>query len=104
MKHFEELWEKCEELHKQSNKGETVLNIMDELAMKVNLYKLIDGKTDIPVEERQKVKSRTMGEILLTLTNLSLVDNINVFESLSIAQQYRSAEMALQIPAELKLP
>lgn len=104
MKHFEELWEKCENLHKQSNNGETVLNIMDELAMKVNLYKLLDGKTDVPADERQKVKSRTLGEILLTLTNLSLVDNINVFEALSIAQQYKSAELALKIPADLKLP
>lgn len=102
--HFEELWEKCEQVHKDSKAGDTALSIMDELSMKINLYKLLDGKTDIQKEELQKIKSRTMGEILLTLTKLSLVDNINVYEALSIAQQYRSAENALQIPAELRFP
>lgn len=102
--HFEELWEKCEQVHKESKSGDTTLSIMDELSMKINLYKLLDGKTDIQKDELQKIKSRTMGEILLTLTKLSLVDNINVYEALSIAQQYRSAENALQIPAEFRLP
>lgn len=104
MKHFEELWEKCENLHKEMGVAEAVPTIMDELAMKINLYKLLDGKTDLPPEEREKVKSRTMGEILLTLTHLSLKDNINVFEALNIARQYREAENSLQIPKELKLP
>jgi hypothetical protein len=100
--HFEELWEKCENLHKELGHDDNVLTIIDELAMKINLYKLIDGKIDVPIEERQKIKSRTMGEILLTLTNLSLKDNINVFESLSIAQQTRAKTVA--IPKELRLP
>lgn len=102
--HFEELWEKCENLHKESIDKQSVPSVMDELAMKINLYKIIDLKEEVPLEERQKIKSRTMGEILLTLTNLSLLDNINVYESLSIAKQYRSAEIATRIPDELKLP
>lgn len=100
--HFEELWENCENLHKELGKGETVPIIIDELAMKINLYKLIDGKTEISDEERQKVKSRTLGEILLTLTHLSLKDNINVFESLSIAHQIRNKDTL--IPKELRFP
>lgn len=100
--HFEELWENCENLHKELGGNETVLSIIDELAMKINLYKLIDGKIEIPEDERQKIKSRTMGEILLTLTNLSLKDNINVFESLSIAHQTR--DKTTKIPKELRLP
>jgi len=100
--HFEELWEKCENLHKDLGNTDPVITIIDELAMKINLYKMIDGKIELSEEERQKVKSRTMGEILLTLTNLSLKDNINVFESLSIAQQHRSKTM--NIPPELRLP
>ncbi len=87
--HFEELWERCEKLH-QETQGEA--SLMDELMMKVNLYKVIDQKTEVPEDERQKLKSRAMGEILLTLTGLSLKDNINVFEALSIALQYRSVE------------
>lgn len=87
--HFEELWTKCEELH--SNEEATPA-ILDELMLKVNLYKAIDSKTEIPESERQSIKSRTMGEILLTLTKLSMKDNINVYETLSIAMQYRSIE------------
>jgi len=104
MIHFEELWVKCENLYKDSLDKQTVSTIMDELAMKINLYKIIDSKQEVPVEDRQKIKSRTMGEILLTLTNLSLLDNINVYEALSISQQYRAAENAIQIPDELRLP
>lgn len=94
--HFEDLWVKCEDLFKPTNEATSVSSIMDELSMKINLYKLIDSKVDITAEERQKVKSRTMGEILLTLTQLSLKENIDVFECLSIAQQYRSTEAQLK--------
>lgn len=87
--HFEELWERCEKFHQEASNDSS---LMDELMMKVNLYKVIDQKTEVPEEERQKLKSRAMGEILLTLTGMSLKDNVNVFEALSIALQYRSVE------------
>lgn len=90
--HFEELWEKCEKFHQENSEGSSVSSIMDELMLKINLYKVIDEKKEVPQEEREKIKARTLGEILLTLTNLSLKDNINVFEVLSIALQYRSVE------------
>lgn len=90
--HFEELWEKCEQFHKEAAGNEKISSLIDELSLKLNLYKAIDAKTDIPLDERQKIKSRTLGEILLTLTNMSLGDNINVFESLNMALQYRSVE------------
>jgi hypothetical protein len=91
--HFEELWEKCENFQKDASTGAEVQHILDELLMKISLYRAVDSKTtDIPEEERQRVKSRTLGEILLTLTCLSLKDNINTYESLSIALQYRSVQ------------
>jgi hypothetical protein len=99
--HFEELWEQCEKLHQA---GGNSSNIVDELIMKLNLYKIIDQKTDIPKEELQKIKARTMGEIILTITNLSLVDNINVFEALNMAKQYRNIEMDAKIPPTLRIP
>lgn len=102
--HFEELWEKCEKIHQDDGNQNTPASIIDEISMKINLYKLLDGKTDISKEDLQIIKSRTMGEILLTLTKLSLADNINVFEALNIARQYRSMESSLQIPADLRLP
>lgn len=90
--HFEHLWEKSENFQKEALDHNSIQNIIEELMIKINLYKAIDAKVEIPKEDAQKVKSRTMGEILLTLTGLSLKDNINVYEALNIALQYRSAE------------
>jgi len=90
--HFERLWEQAEEFQKEGSANSNVQQIIEELVMKISLYKAIDSKTEIPEEDRKKVKSRTLGEILLTLTGLSLKDNINVYESLNMALQYRSLD------------
>jgi hypothetical protein len=87
--HFENLWEKCEELHKEA--GTTISTSLMELDLKFSLYKKIDVQ-GLPSEEAEKIKSRVLGEILLTITNISLVDNINVFKALSEALQFRSIE------------
>lgn len=89
--HFEELWELCEQFHKESNLHGSTQSLLDELAMKINLYRLVDSK-EIEESEKQKAKSRLCGEILLTLTNLSLTDNINVFDSLMTAHKMRSID------------
>ena len=89
--HFEELWELCEIFHKEN----AIINpqiILEELSLKINLYKIIDSKTEVPEVERQKMKSYVLGEILLTLSGLSFLDNINVYEALNIILQYRSAD------------
>jgi hypothetical protein len=103
-KHFEDLWEECEKLHAAFNAKEPISTVMDELSMKINLYKMLDSKDEIPKEEIQKIKSRTLGEILLTLTHLSLKENINVFDALNTAKNYRQAENYSKIPPELRLP
>ena len=95
--HFEELWEQCENFQKDGAAHNDVQHIIDEMMLKINLYKAIDAKTEIPEEDRQKLKSRTLGEILLTLTSLSLKDNINVYEALNIALQYRSVDFYTRI-------
>lgn len=95
--HFEVLWEQCENFQKDATAHNAVQQIIDELMLKINLYKAIDAKTEIPEEDRQKVKSRTLGEILLTLTALSLKDNINVYEALNIALQYRSVDFYTRV-------
>lgn len=98
--HFEDLWEDSEKLHLDAD----VKDILNELILKINLYQIIDSKSEIPDDERIKVKSRTMGEILLTLTNLSFKDNINVYNELKTANQLKKAEMSAKIPKHLKLP
>ena len=90
--HFENLWTKCENLHEGTIQGETSAQILDELILKIKLYQTIDQKKEIPETEQQIIKSRTIGEILLTLTKLSLKDNLNVYEALNIAMQYRSID------------
>lgn len=89
--HFEELWTECENVHLASN-GVALSGLLEELVLKVNLYRAIDQKTELPPGELANMKSRTMGEILLTLTGLSAKDNINVFEALSVAQQFHAIE------------
>jgi len=90
--HFEELWEKCEQLQKESSKEGSESSIVDELMMKLNLYQVIGEKSELSAADHEKIKSRTIGEILLTLTGLSYKDNINVFEALNVAMQYRTLE------------
>ena len=88
--HFEDLWEKCENFYKESAKDIDSQSVIDGLILKVNLYKTLDAQKEILGEEMQKVKSRTLGEILLTITYLSFKDNIDVYESLETALQYRT--------------
>lgn len=90
MIHFEELWEKCENFHKENSDNNTHDEIIKELTMKIGLYSAIIQKPEIASKDIEQAKSRLMGEILLSLTELSLKDNINVFESLNTAlQQHR---------------
>ena len=91
VKHFENLWEDAENFHKE-NGGSNFASILDELSLKINLYKGISLKEDLLDEDRKKLKSLTYGEILLTLTQLSLIDDINTFEALSLALKYRAIE------------
>lgn len=88
--HFEELWEKCEQFHKQNSSEDDVVDILNEIVLKVNLLTAIEQKTDLPKDESEKAKSRLLGEILLSLTNLSLKYNTNVFESLKTALIHNS--------------
>jgi hypothetical protein len=89
--HFEELWVQCENLQKDIIKDEPVSTILDELLLKIGLYRALD-RQEIPSQDRDSIKSRTMGEILLTLTKLSMKDNVNVYEALNTAMQYRSID------------
>lgn len=82
--HFEDLWDNAEAFHKTSNA--TASQILNEVSLKIELYKAVAEHSD------NEAKSGLMGEILLSLTHLSLVDNINVFEALLLALQERNIE------------
>lgn len=85
MKHFEELWTEAENLHKEINDGSAASALVDELVLKLTVYKVLDKNDKIPDAEKAKLKSHTFGKILALLTNLSLKDNVNVYDSLLLA-------------------
>jgi hypothetical protein len=87
--HFEDLWEKCEKFHSEFSNYENADQIIDELILKLNLYKAVRLQ-ELPPEEKNKICSHTLGEVMLTLTNVSLRDNINVYQALNTALQYKS--------------
>jgi hypothetical protein len=90
--HFEDVWEQAENFHKEAKSGTTPTDILNELILKIELYKTVEANTEQLKEEATNIKSRLFGEILLTLTNLSLLDNINTFEALILALQQRSVD------------
>lgn len=80
---FELLWEASEQLFVQD--ASDVQSITNELIAKISLYKALDANPDIDHDAKVKLKERTMGTILTTLTNLSRKDDINVYVSLKDA-------------------
>lgn len=92
LKHFETLWEDSEKYYKESSDNTPVDAILTELILKINLYKSIDENDKFPEDQKKKVKLHTFGEILMTLTQLSLKDNINSYAALAAALQYKKIE------------
>ena len=82
MLHFEDLWQKAESFHKNSD--DSAKDILEELTLKVCLYKAIEQRSEISEKDKKEARSHLLGEILFTLTKLSLKEDINVFESLQI--------------------
>lgn len=82
--HFENLWETSEKYYLKSINDTKQNNILDELIYKAELYKSINDK-DISKEEKDKIKSHLFGEILMTLTQLSLKEDINSYKALYLA-------------------
>jgi hypothetical protein len=90
--HFEQLWDKCEDFHKKECGDSNSSSLIEELVIKLNIYKILVSRKDLPEEEGKEMKSRTLGEILFTLTNISLIDNVNVFEALQTALLFHSVD------------
>jgi hypothetical protein len=89
--HFEDLWEKCENLFSDTISADSTSDIIKELLVKINIYKTIH-ESDYKSEDLHNIKLRTFGEILLTLTNLSLKEQINVFKALASSYTYKAIE------------
>lgn len=80
--HFEEIWEQAEQLNKSNLLNSNVKSIIDEIKLKLDLYNNLDN-LDIDKIELNKLKTIAYGEVLFSLTKLSLLDNINVAAGLN---------------------
>jgi hypothetical protein len=83
---FEQLWNQAEASH--SNSPRFVAPILEELILKIKIYQASQHRQDLSLEELQSLRLHTMGEILFTLTKLSLADDINVYQALLLALQH----------------
>jgi IS1 family transposase len=91
--HFEELWEKCEQLHSETIQGDDASTIVDEAIIKLNLYKVIDNQKGGHLkEEVDQAKLRIFGELLSSLTKLSIKDNMDVYKALHSIYEMLSIE------------
>lgn len=90
-KHFENLWEDAEKCYLETNNSTSPDSILDELSYKITFYKSVH-QGNITEEEKQKIKSHLFGEILMTLTQLSLKDNINSYKALQSAIYYKNID------------
>lgn len=81
--HFEQIWEKAEALMSSDAGHRPVSSIISELTAKLSLYQALDANDKIPVTEKSGLKSHLFGKLLLSIAQLSLKDNINVFTALN---------------------
>jgi len=88
--HFEELWENAESIASNNS----TQSVLEELELKIKLYKAIHSK-ELPEEQIKNLKLKTIGEILLTITNLSANDKLDVFEALNTALTFRKIEKSI---------
>jgi hypothetical protein len=97
-KHFEDIWETGEKLFNPANLK--VDNILNELNAKLSLYRMLEkGAAD--AEELSKAKSMVFGKVLLALTKLSLLDNVNTFAALQTAvEEQKLSKMEETINAQ----
>lgn len=90
--HFEEVWEDAEKLMSEETAQRFTKSIVMELTAKFGLYEAIDLNEKLSTEEKQKLKAHLMGTLLVTIAQLSLKDNINVFESMKLAIEEKRIE------------
>lgn len=84
--HFEDLWDQCEKFHKENSaEDDSAEEILNQLILKLTLLKTVESNSNLLKQEQEMAKSRLIGEILLSITNLSYKYNVNVFTALKTA-------------------
>ena len=73
---YDMIWETSEQLFKD-DKSDTG-SIINELIAKLSFYQTLDT-SELAQEEKNKAKQFVMGNILMTLSHLTLKDNLNIY-------------------------
>lgn len=92
IKSFDQVWEEGESLFKDQISKEDFEATLKSVELKFSLYRLLGEKKEIPEEDLKQMKFKMMGEILLDMTHLSLIENINVYAALKETVLYRSID------------
>lgn len=88
-KHFENLWEDAEALFQENVKHLNSDDIIQELLMKIQLFKTFSNANLTFANDYDITKTRLLGEIVLTISQLSAKENINVYDGLYQAVKFR---------------
>lgn len=77
MEKFEQLWNDCENSQIKLTSSD-FNSLLDEVSLKINILKGINNKI-LSVEAKKEAIEYMYGEILYTMTGISLIENINVY-------------------------
>jgi hypothetical protein len=80
--HFENLWEEAEKIFLDPNDNSEM--IITELKNKLSVYQALI-KTEINSDEKRKLRTHLFGKLIVCLTQLSALDDINSFAALFYA-------------------
>jgi hypothetical protein len=81
---FNELWEAAENAQVSQTIKLTIPDLTSHITNQLTAYQAIDA-SEAPEPAKTRLKEACMGEILLTMTQLSYKDNINTFVALQTA-------------------
>lgn len=81
-KHFEDLWNKSEEIAIHIHKDISSTDVLDHVKVLIENYQDLLTNEAIPNEVVASLKNRYLGEIVFLLTTISARDNVNVYASL----------------------
>lgn len=82
IKHFEDLWGAAEKSFQNDLNIENEV-ILNKASINLNLFKTLSKYP--ATEDLDKIKAHLMGELLLSLSHLSLKENIDVFYAMQLA-------------------
>lgn len=92
-KHFEDLWLQAENLFKDD--PSTTPEILLEIKSKLSVYQSLDKMDQMSKDDKKKAKAAIFGTLLMSICQLTLVDDINSFAVLQNAIQSLQKEKSL---------